>query len=33
VPLARMLDRYLRKVPIKQNPVDRIQNPEELPAP
>ena len=33
LPLSRMLDRVLRRVPKKQNPESGIQNPEEMPKP
>jgi len=33
VQLSRVLDRVLRRVPVKQNPESGIQNPEELPKP
>lgn len=33
VPLARMLNRYLRRIPVKQNSGDRTQDPTELPVP
>jgi hypothetical protein len=33
IPLSRMVDRVLRRVPVKQNPESRIQNLEEMPKP